>query len=79
MSSTGKQVFHLIMFLFSVSMTIYFAHYIYVLVVVEPQANADAEAEYQAEIDAIDLEYCTENPDDGSGYYSRHCDRFGGA
>jgi hypothetical protein len=74
--STAKAVFSLIMFVFWVSMAIYFAHHIYVLQVVKPAALEKLYQEQDAEYDALYRNYCSDPKQ--AAYDPQTCDKYTG-
>lgn len=74
--STPKAVFSLVMFVFWVSMAIYFAHHIYVITVERPAAVERIYQEGQAELDALNRKYCSDP--EQAAYDPETCDKYVG-
>ena len=81
--STGAAIWHIAKFLIFLGLAIMFAYYLYLQLVVWPAEQKAEDKKTQAEYDAldrqmeaIDREYCSENPDDGSGFWERTCSKF---
>jgi hypothetical protein len=75
-TSTRKQVFHLVMFVFWICMAGYFAHHIYVILVERPAAIERIYQEGQAEQDALNRKYCSDP--EQAAYDPETCDKYVG-
>ena len=74
--SPARAVFSLVMFVFWVCMAGYFAHSIYVSAVVRPAAIEQIYQEGQAEIEALEREYCSDP--EQAAYDKQTCDKYVG-
>lgn len=75
--SVGKAIFTIAMFIFWLSLSIYFAHHIYVLQVERPAALEKINQETQAKIEALDRQYCSDP--EQAAYDPETCDKYSGA
>lgn len=74
--SVGRAVFTIAMFIFWLSLSIYFAHHIYVISVVRPAEIEKIYQEGEAKIEALDREYCSDP--EQAAYDKETCDKYVG-